>query len=207
MLQDDIKKLYLSGKSMSEVADKLGFSRHKVAYWMKKMKISRRSRSEAGYLKYNPNGDPFLIRTNLGIEESFLMGLGLGIYWGEGSKKSKYSLRVANTDVGIIKTFRKFLLDICGVRKNKITFSIVCFNDVDPDNSRNFWAKELGILPEKFGKITVIPKQGKGTYKKKSLYGVCTIQVSNIKLRNWMMQELDRISLISSTAERSLGKT
>ena len=135
------------------------------------------------------------------------MGLGLGIYWGEGSKKSKYSLRVANTDVGIIKTFRKFLLDICGVRKNKITFSIVCFNDVDPDNSRNFWAKELGILPEKFGKITVIPKQGKGTYKKKSLYGVCTIQVSNIKLRNWMMQELDRISLISSTAERSLGKT
>ena len=86
MLQDDIKKLYLSGKSMSEVADKLGFSRHKVAYWMKKMKIPRRSRSEAGYLKYNPNGDPFRIRTNLGIEESFLMGLGLGIYWGEGSK-------------------------------------------------------------------------------------------------------------------------
>jgi len=50
-------------------------------------------------IKYNPNGDPFEIKTNLDKGEQFLKGLGLGIYWGEGTKTSIHSLRVANTDV------------------------------------------------------------------------------------------------------------
>ena len=193
MFQDDVKRLYESGKSMSEVADVLGCSQHRVAYWMKKMKMPKRGRSEAGYLKHNPNGDPFKIKTKLGSKDNFLMGLGLGIYLGEGSKTTKYSLRVANTDYEIIKIFRNFLLEICGVKTTKMTYSIIAFNDVDPEVCRQYWSDKLRILPEKFGKITVIPKQGKGTYKKKSLYGVCTIQISNIKLRQWMMDKLDNI--------------
>jgi hypothetical protein len=157
---------------------------------MNKYGIERRSRSDANYMKYNPNGDPFKIKTHLNNEERFLRGLGLGIYWGEGTKTSKYSVRVANTDVGIIKKFREFLLIICGLKLNKITYSLICFNDANPIVARNYWSKELGILPEKFGKITIIPKQGKGTYKHKSLCGVCTIQASNIKLRSWMMDQL-----------------
>ena len=188
--KNELRRLYTEGRSMLEISEKYGCSMHKVAYWMKKYQIPRRSRSEANYLKYNPDGDPFKIKTNLTLEEQLLKGIGLGIYWGEGAKTNKYSLRVANTDAGIIRTFRQFLLKICGLKKGKATYSLVCFNDVNPDTARNYWSKELGILPDKFGKITIIPKQGKGTYKKKSKFGVCTIQVSNIKLRNWMMKEL-----------------
>jgi hypothetical protein len=193
---------------MKEMSQKCNCSVHKVAYWMNKYKIARRTRDEANYLKYNPNGDPFVIKTKLNPDEQFLKGLGLGIYWGEGAKTSEHSLRVANTDVGIIRAFRRFLLNICGLREDKISYSLICFNDVDPNIARNYWAKELGILPHKFGKITIIPKQGKGTYKRKSTFGVCTIQASNIKLREWMMKELGQLdkSLISSTAERILGK-
>lgn len=193
MSENKIVELYQSGKSMNEVAKKLKCSPHKVAYWLRKLKIPRRNRSDANYLKYNPDGDPFKIKHNLSKRETFLYGLGLGIYWGEGSKTTKHSLRVSNTDAGIIKTFRRFLLEICGVRKSKITYSIICFNDVEPNDVRKYWAKELGILPAKFGKITVIPKQGKGTYKKKSENGVCIIQISNIKLRGWMMDKLSGI--------------
>ncbi len=176
---------------MPEISEIYKCSMHKIAYWMEKYGIPRRSRSEANYLKNNPNGDPFRIKTKLNSEGQFLKGLGLGIYWGEGAKTSKYSLRVANTDVDLIRTFRSFLLNICGLRKDKISYSIICSNDVDPNLSRNYWSKELGILPHKFGKITIIPKQGKGTSKKKSMYGVCIIQASNIKLRDWMMNELE----------------
>ncbi len=176
---------------MSGISQKYKCSVHKVVYWMRRYKIARRTRSEANYLKYNPNGDPFNIKTELNSEEQFLKGLGMGIYWGEGAKTSDHSLRVANTDVGIIRAFRYFLLTICGLKRDKISYSLICFNDINPKLARNYWSKELGILPEKFGKITVIPKQGKGTYKRKSLFGVCTIQASNIKLRNWMMGELD----------------
>ena len=187
----NLEKLYKSGKSMAEMGNVLDCSQHKIAYWLSKHNIPRRNRSDANYLKYNPDGDPFKIKHNLNFNEMFLYGLGLGIYWGEGTKTSTHSLRVSNTDVGIIKTFRQFLLNICGLRQNKITYSIVSFNDIDPNVARRYWSKELGILPEKFGKITIIPKQGKGTYKKKSTFGVCTLQVSNIKLRKWMMDELE----------------
>src|ERR1700690_241208 len=98
MDKDLLKKHYESGKSMAEIATDLGFSVHKILYWMIKYEIPRRSRSEANYLKYNPGGDPFEIKNNLNSEELFLKGLGMGIYWGEGAKTSEHSLRVANTD-------------------------------------------------------------------------------------------------------------
>lgn len=81
------------------------------------------------------------------------------------------------------------------VSESKITYSLICFNDADPKATRNFWSKELGILPNKFGKITIISKQRKGTYKHKSLYGVCTAQVGNIKLRNWLIGELEKLKI------------
>ena len=189
--KENLERLYKSGKSMAEMGIILGCSQHKIAYWLSKHGIARRNRSDANYLKYNPDGDPFKIKHDLNSSEMFLYGLGLGIYWGEGAKTSKYSLRVSNTDVGIIKAFRQFLLNVCGLKLNKITYSIISFNDVDSNVARGYWSKQLGILPEKFGKITIIPKQGKGTYKKKSAFGVCTLQVSNIKLRKWMMKELE----------------
>jgi len=179
---------------MSEIAAVLNCSPHKIAYWFTKFGIPRRNRSDAGYLKNNPNGDPFKIKMVLNTEERLLMGLGLGIYWGEGAKTSEHSLRVANTDAGIIKTFREFLLRICQLREDKITYSLICFNNANPKTARSHWSKELGILPRKFGKITIIPKQGKGTYKRKSAFGVCTIQASNIKLREWMMKELELLN-------------
>ena len=186
-----LKISYDTGKSMMQMAKEFGCSMSKVTYWMRKHSIKRRSRSEANYLFYNPDGDPFKIKTDLSKHEALLKGLGLGIYWGEGSKFSKHSLRVANTNPEILRAFRQFLKTICQLKDKRISYSIVSFNDVSPEVSRNYWSKELEISPGKFGKITQIPKQGKGTYKRKSLYGVCTIQAHNVKLRNWLVQELE----------------
>lgn len=188
--KNQLFQLYSKGKSMAEIASLLGCSVHKVAYWMDKHGIKRRSRSEATYIKLNPNGDPFKIKTNLTRKEEFLFGLGIGIYWGEGTKVTPHSVRVANTDPEILKTFIKFLVQICQLKKNKISYSIVCFNDTNPEIARSYWARKLETSPKKFGKITQIPTQGKGTYKKKSKFGVCTIQASNIKLKTWIMDQI-----------------
>lgn len=51
----------------------------------------------------------------------------------------------------------------------------------------------LNISEEKFGKIVTIPMQGKGIYKKKSQAGIYTIIVNNIKLKKWMMHEIEKI--------------
>lgn len=175
---------------MFEISQILNCSPHKVVYWMNKYTIVRRSLSDAMYSRLNPNGDPFLIKSLLSNDEMYLYGLGIGIYWGEGEKVSKNALRVANSDPFVLIVFSKFLQEICSVQKEKMRYSLICFNDSDPKEVKNYWAKMLEISEEKFGKIVVIPKQGKGTYRRKSLYGVCTLTVSNTKLKVWIMSKI-----------------
>lgn len=191
-----IRKLYNSGKSISETAKILNISPSKTIYWMKKLNINRRNHSDAAYIKQNPLGDPFKIKglTKMNNSEMFLYGLGIGIYWGEGNKAPKCgSLRVTNSDPGLIRVFLKFIKKIFQLEDKRFSFSIVSFNDVDPEIARNYWSKELKISPERFGKITIIPTQGKGTYKKKSRYGVCTAQGNNIKLRKLIIDKIDEL--------------
>ncbi|MCL5676089.1 MAG: hypothetical protein M1120_03105 [Patescibacteria group bacterium] len=185
---------YASGKSMEKIALGLDCSVHKVVYWMNKYGLKRRTHSQASYLQFNPNGDPFKIKEKLGADEKFLLGLGLGIYWGEGEKVSRQHVRVANTDPAVLKIFVKFLLKICQLKKSKLSYSIVCFNDSNPNEVKSFWSKQLKISPEKFGKIVQIPPQGKGKYKRKSVFGVCTVYAGNVKLKAWIMQQIDNIA-------------
>lgn len=208
-----LRILYSKGQSFAEIAKTFGCSVHKIKYWMGKYKIPSRSISEAVYLKSNPTGDPFKIKENLSKSDIFLFGLGIGIFWGEGNKSILTSgLRVANTDPGIIKTFRNFIKIIYGLEDRRFSYSLICFNDSDPNTSKNYWANQLKISPQKFGKITIIPKQGKGTYKNKSLYGVCTVLANNSKLRKLVLEKIQELKNkadcpVSSTAERRLGKS
>lgn len=177
---------------MTDMAHEFHCSVHKIKYWMEKYHIQRRSHSDAAYLYENPHGDPFHIKSRLSLTEQRLFYLGLGLYWGEGTKAITYATRISNTDPAMIKTFRSFLKIICGVHDDKIHFSIVTFNDTNPQVVRAYWAKELGISEDKFGTIVTIPPQGKGSYKKKSQFGVCAITVGNIKLKAWLIKELDK---------------
>lgn len=179
---------------MAEIAQIYNCSVHKIQYWMSRYGIKRRSWSEATYVKRNPNGDPFRIKDKLTPQEQYLLGLGIGIYWGEGEKVTPHQIRVSNTDPRVLRTFVTFLLNICNLRKEKITYSIVCFNDTRPETARSHWARELKISPYKFGKITQIPTQGKGTYRKKSRFGVCCAQASNIKLKKWLMNQIASVA-------------
>lgn len=191
--KENLFSLYQSGQSMTEIAKRLNCSIHKIVYWMDKFNIPRRSFSDAVYLKANPNGDPFKIKTSLIDHEQILYGLGLGLYWGEGEKVSKGKVRVANSDPNLLLAFRNFLITICQVTISRIHYSLICFNDSNPQAVSKYWSKILEISEEKFGKIVQIAPQGKGTYQRKSKYGVCIIEVSNTKLKSWMMQELKKL--------------
>lgn len=191
--QDSLLKLYQGGKSMKQIATELNCSEHKIVYWMGKYGFRRRNRSDASYIRSNPNGDPFKIKKLLNYEENKLLGLGLGIYWGEGEKVSNHQLRVANTDPDVLRTYIRFLLTICQIKKEKISYSIICFNDTNPNDAILYWSKQLQLSDKKFGKIVQIPPQGKGTYKRKNTTGVCTVTVCNTKLKAWIMGELEKL--------------
>ena len=187
--KEKIKKLYRKGFSMMEISQKLGYSYNAVVYWMKKLKIPCRSVSDALYQKLNPKGDPFNIKKNLTPEDQRLFGLGMGIYWGEGNKLNKHSVRLGNSDPKLIKLFRDFLIKICGVKKEKFLYNLLLFNDASKNKALSFWNKELGLASGQIKSVTSLKPRGKGTYKKKSMTGVLTIEVGNVKLK----KEIDKM--------------
>ncbi len=195
LTKDILKKLYLAErKSVFEIQCLSGYSQNTVNYWLKKYGIQKRTISEAVYIKNNPNGDPFKIKKKLNKEDENLLGLGLGLYWGEGNKKNKYSIRVSNTDPRLIKKFMDFLVRICGVKRDEIDFSLLIFNDISVDSVKNFWMKELNIKPEQIkGKATIIKSYKLGTYKQKAEYGVIILQYHNKKLRDIICNAIEKL--------------
>ena len=170
---------------MMEIAEKTHLSYHQVVYWMKNYNISRRTRSEANYLKYNPIGDPFRIKKIKTKRDSKLFNLGIGLFLGEGTKKNKFSVMLSNSDPKIIKLFLAFLTNICGVQRDKLKAALNVFDDVDLQEALNFWQKETKIPKERFTKST-IRKARDGTYKNKSKYGTITVYISNTKLKQFI---------------------
>jgi hypothetical protein len=192
-----LEKLYQDDKlSMVEIANRLEVSPHKVIWWMEKYQIPRRTWSEATYVKRNGTTDPFEILTKVSTEEIFLYGLGLGLYWGEGTKASLTAVRLGNTDPALLRYFIRFLRKICGVKLKKIRFALQIFEDINEEEAIAYWLKELGVSREQFArKIIISPRQGKGTYHKKSQYGVVTVMVNNKKLRDWLVHKLQQLGL------------
>ena len=169
---------------MQEIADLLGYSLHKVAYWMEKHRVPSRSRSDAMYVKHNPNGDPFLFQPPRTLKEAELFGMGLGLYWGEGTKASISSIRLGNTDPELIKVFINFLIRFFSIRKKDLKFGLQIFSDIDPGEALDFCVKHLRIEKSQFYKLVITKSGSIGTYRTKSQYGVLTVMYHNTKLRS-----------------------
>jgi hypothetical protein len=187
-----LARLYIKqSKSVQEIADIFRCSPNKIRYWMEKFNIETRSISEAIYRKNNPHGDPFKIKYPSKLKEAILFGLGLGLYWGEGTKADKVSVRLGNSDRDLIKKFIDFLVKIFNVKKKDFKFSLQLFNDINESEAVDYWAKYLKIAKDQFYKCTVTKSVRKGTYGKKSEYGVLTVYYHNKKMRDALMNILE----------------
>lgn len=202
--KEELETLYLEkGMSMNDISIKLGCSVNKVDYWMGKHRIKKRTISEAIYSKNNPDGDPFMIRRPETKKESILYGIGMGLYWGEGTKSNKHSVRLGNTDPELIKVFVEFLVSLCGVSKSRLRFGIQVFSDVNTNEALSFWSKKLNVGMAQFYKPTITVSGSIGTYRVKCRYGVVTVYFNNKKLRDILIKQLADIAQL---VERDHGK-
>jgi len=144
-------------------------------------------------LKYNPNGDPFKFVPPKNQSDHQLFGLGLGLYWGEGNKANKNMVKLGNSDPELLKKFILFLSRFFRVDKEDLKFHLHVFTDIDIEEAKSFWIKELKIKKEQIYKPTITQTGKLGTYRKKSRYGVLTLYYCNTKLRNLI------VSLIHSS--------
>jgi len=186
-----LKKLYIDKhKSALEIARRFGFSVNKVNYWFKKYSIGKRTISEAIYVKHNPKGDPFKLILPKTLDEAKLFGLGLGLYWGEGNKANKNTVRLGNSDPALMKIFIDFLTIFFQIDKDDLKFHLHLFSDIDIKEAQDYWIKKLNIKKGQFYKPIVSINGSLGTYRNKSKHGVLTVYYGNTKLRNLLVNLL-----------------
>ncbi len=189
-----LKLWYLRDKkSVHTIARELNCSDGKINYWMEKHFIPKRSISEAIYTKNNPKGDPFTPATTKIDADAFLFGLGLGLYWGEGTKMNSRSIRLGNTDPFLIRTFLLFLRRAYNIDESRLRFALQIFSDMDQIKEEKFWRKFLKVRSKQFYKTINTRSGSVGTYRMKSKHGVLTIYFHNKKLRDILVGEIEKM--------------
>lgn len=182
-----LRDLYVNqGLSVAQAAKRLGCSQNRVNYWLRKYRIPKRTISDALYRRHNPDGNPFSISKIITVPQAILAGIGLGLYWGEGNKKNRNSIRLGNTDPLLIRKFVRFLRSSLGVPASKLRFGLQIFSDMKPATAVSFWVDILrgeGITKRQFQKPVVTPARSLGTYREKTKHGVLTVYCSNVKLK------------------------
>jgi len=126
--------------------------------------------------------------TNWSIRKIFLFYaayiIGIGLFWGEGNKMNKNSVRLGNTDPELILCFLDFMKRCYHIDISRLRFGIQIFSDSSAKEALHFWSEKLQVPDSQFQKV-VITESGKiGTYRNKNTTGVLTIYFSNTKLRD-----------------------
>ena len=201
-----IRDLYGQGKSAKEIGDLVGCSWHRVIAHMERNEIPRRNRSEATYLKANPKGNPFRIKSRLSERDKLLKALALGLFWGEGFRRNPISIRLYNSDPQLLRTFVTFLRIICGVRPDKFRAHLILHDGANAEYVLAFWSQQLGIPLSQFNQTTRIRPRGKGTYRTRVRYGTAGVYVHNSKLRAILSFWLEEAAHVAQSVERDLGK-
>ena len=193
--KDLLEELYNEHKlSMAEIAERLGCSQNKVAYWMVKHGLQRRDVSEAIYQWHHPDGNPFDIHLPETDDERELFYLAVGLYVGEGKKRG-HDVSLANTDAQVIRVFLRFLREICRVEESQLWGWINMFDDRNLEKAQRYWEDVTGLPRSQFYEPTVRPARG-GSYLNISEFGTVTVGINNTVLRDivlgWCRNHLNK---------------
>lgn len=195
--KDELFSLYVTHElSAAQIAHRKRCSPNKVNYWLARHRIVKRSIADAAYAKHNPSGDPFSFQRPRSLEHAFLYGLGIGLYWGEGTKSNDTSVRLGNSNPKLIKKFIECLITIYGINKSKLRFGLQIFGDMNQRQVVQFWKRELDIEDAQLmKKIVITPHRGVGSYREKTKYGVMTVYFNNRKLRDILCHTIDKVAV------------
>lgn len=188
------------GKSVKEIAKKIGVSQGSVSRWCSDIHLSldqrnklEKKRREAGLralapwikrnqklkqndiLKQNRKG-----REDVGrITKRDLFLLGLGLYWGEGYKRGSQELGFTNSDPEIIRATLAWLKTHYAVPIDRIIARLAINERYSSQTKRlnEMWARDTGIPLIQFGKPTFISGYSGSTLHARTYRGTLRIKV------------------------------
>ncbi|MDD2757825.1 MAG: hypothetical protein PHD72_00430 [Patescibacteria group bacterium] len=130
------------------------------------------------------------------VDKKSVRLIGAALYWAEGNKQKNNNVssgvKFSNSDPEMIKFFYQWLLEICGILPENITFELYIHETGDIVLAQNFWANIMGLSKSNFS--TVRLKSNKISYRKnrnKDYHGLIRINVRkstnlNRKIMGWV---------------------
>jgi hypothetical protein len=123
------------------------------------------------------------------IKNNSLFIAGLMLYWGEGDKNlSNSTIKLANSDMGMIRFFYVFLVNGLGIPKEKIAFNLLLYPDLVDTVQKKTWSQATGLPLSQFRKSVFIV--GRHPTRRLS-HGVGTIRVGGRKYKEKLMKWIE----------------
>lgn len=183
-----VKMDRMKGASLNELVEKFGVAKSTVSGWCKDLRpnnqqvVNQRAATEAARAKWTERVDIEVKKALLEwprIKQDPEMMLFLGLYWGEGRKRS--GIGVANTDAVVIR----FCATALGSLTDKtLKAEIRLYKDKPEAPARQYWVEHLCDLAElKFTQINDIRSIRK---HRKAEFGICYLRVHDFAVEHWI---------------------
>lgn len=206
--KDSAFKLRRSGKSYREIMQQLQIPKATLSDWFSKINWSKKLRVElAQTAEFKSTSRIIALDAVRGkrlarayaearreaqvefasLKYNPLFIAGLMLYWGEGDKRTRGQVRLANTDPELVRLFVYFLRNACRIPTDKVKASVLIYPDLDPEKCRAYWASQSRIKTGNFHACVVIT----GRHKTRRLsYGVCSAFVMSTYFKEKMLEWL-----------------
>ncbi|MFA5431837.1 MAG: helix-turn-helix domain-containing protein [Candidatus Paceibacterota bacterium] len=204
--------LRIQGMSYSQIKKVMGLSKSTLSSWLRNYPLSKerirelrgcneqrieRYRETMREKRENKMKEIYQCQKKnlLPLKDCELFMMGLGLYWGEGTKCRQDGLSVSNTDPAIINFFIHWLDKFLGVPKGKVRIVLQLYSNMDVNKEIKFWSEEIKIPLLQFTKPYVKKNSSERINHKGSFgHGTCNARINDVSLAQKIFMSLKVIS-------------
>ena len=201
--------------SYSSIAKQLGVPKSTLSYWLSDLPLSEQEikqlrkqnwqKGEAARERFRNAMRTKRTEEDVGVYKKMegkllpirskdLFVAGLTLYIGEGDKRNKYRIALANSDPFVVVFFTKWLMKFLNISKKQIRFGLHLYSNMNIAREREFWQDTLGFERESFYKDQVRLVNTAFSYSEGNRHGTCTVYVVGSKSKTEMMQAIKVLS-------------
>lgn len=120
---------------------------------------------------------------------------GLFLYWGEGSKRRRTNLSLANTDPSLIKFFISWLTKSLKINREKIRIQLHLYSDMEIEKEIQFWSQRLNVPYSQFTRPYIKQTLAKDINRKGGFgHGTCNIRIGDTRLAEKTLMTIKAIA-------------
>ena len=110
------------------------------------------------------------------------------LYWGEGLKSGWACVSISNTNPSIIRFALRWLMECCGVSKERLKVRFHFYSDMDVDLEHKYWSELLNLPLTQFRRPYIKQSTKSGITEKGGFgHGTCDLLVNDTVLKEKIM--------------------